>query len=588
VKLAIPSPRSLGVAAVVGIAFALLAGSIPTSIVAPQENAGLERAVGKIEKDGGNLVLGSSRLCDSFDPAASFDTWCGVVFRLYTRNLMAFSGQAGSASLQTQPDLASTQPTVNLDKTKWTFKLRKNIRWDNGEVVTAQDVKYSVERLYSPGVAGTVSENYLCLLSSCAKGIPAFKGPGKNGNLKLSSISTYGKDTVSFKLKSPSESFDRILALPQFSIIQKSRAMNLRAKKKTYALSPASNGPFVLKLDRKNQSAKFTRNRYWVQASDAIRAPHVTSITWQVIRDLSALNLATLQNKIDIRLGDDFDTQDPALAMLAKSKQKQFDHPFTGFTNFLVVRPQESPLNRIACREAIFYAIDKTALQRIRGGTQKSQIATSLLAPNISGFDSHNDVYKSAANPGGDVKAATAALKRCGYPEGFEVTMAYLNIGVGSLVYRSIQSSLAQIGIVVAPKRFDNYTKFIVLTRNVEELTNQDVSLVVSVAHSAIGSPSDYWSDFVDSRLLKPFGNQNLAVVDDPEINANLDAMVTTTDSADALSQAINEKIMNRAVYLPYAHDRILTYRNPNVLGTYIQQALGGQYDIVNVGLSAN
>ena len=587
-KLAVPSLRSLGVAAVVGAGVAVLAGSIPTSIVGPQENAGLERKVGKIDKEGGNLTLGSTRLCDSFDPAASFDAWCGVVFRLYSRNLVAFSGQAGTAGLQTQPDLAVAAPTVNADKTKWTFKLRGNVRWGDGKAVTAQDVRYSIERLYSPTLVGSVNEKYLCLLSECAKGIPAFAGPGKQGNRRLPAISTFGDDKVVFHLKSPSADFDKVLALPQFAVVQKARDLYLQRKKQNYADYPSSSGPFVLRLDRKHQTAKLTRNKYWLQVSDAIRSPHVASISWRVISNVSALNLLTLQNKIDVRLGEDFDTQDPQIADLVKSKRTQLDHPFTGFTNFLVVRAQETPLNRVACRQAIFYAIDKTALQKIRGGEEKSQLATSLLAPNIAGFDPTNDLYKSAANPRGDVEAATAALKRCGYPEGFEITMAYLNIGVGVEVFRSIQSSLAQVGVVVAPKRFDNYTKFILFSRNVEELDNADISLVVSGAQSPIGSPSDYWSDFVDSRLIRPFGNQNLAVIDEPTINSNLDAMVTTPENAGTLSREINESVMNRAVYLPYAYDRILLYRNPKVLGIYNQLALGGQYDIVNVGLTAS
>lgn len=584
-KLAAPSPRSLGVAAVVVVGIALFAGSIPTSSVAPAENAGLERVVGKVEQDGGKLVLGSSRLCDSFDPAASFDTWCAVVFRLYARNLMAFSGQAGPASLQTQPDLAFANPKVNADKTKWSFKLRPNARWNNGKPVTAQDVKYSIERLYSPALLGTVSEKYLCLLSGCVKGMPAFKGPGKNGTKHLKSVSIFGEDTVVFNLTSPSADFDRVLALPQFAVIQKARDLFLTSQKQSYASAPGSNGPFTLQLDRKNRVAKFTRNKYWVQASDAIRSPHVDKISWRVISNLANLNLATVQNEIDIRLGEDFDTQDSDVSAITKTKQTQLDHPFSGYTNFLVVRPQSAPLNRLACRQAIFYAIDKKALQDIRGGAEKSELATSLTSPNIGGFDAQNDLYDSGSSPRGNVDAAVAALKRCGYPEGFEVTMAYLNIGVGVEVFRSIQASLAEVGIVIAPKRFDNYTKFISLTRNVEELASQDISLIVSGAQSSISSPLDYWADFVDSRLIKPFGNQNLAVIDDQQINSRLDEMAKSPEREITLSKEINDLVMNRAVYLPYAHDQILMYRNPKVLGIYIQQALGGQYDIVNVGL---
>ena len=584
-KLTPPTSRSLGVAVVVVVGVAIFAGSIPTSTVGPAENAGLERAVGKIQHDGGKLILGSARLCDSFDPAKSFDTWCSVVFRLYDRNLMAFSGQAGSASLQTQPDLARAIPKVNTDKTKWTFKLRRNIRWDDGTAVTAQDVKYSIERLYAPTTFGTVNSDYLCLLSNCVKGMPAYRGPDKKHRNHLTTIQTFGDDTVIFNLKSPRFDFDRILALPQFSIIQRSREFLLQKHKHSYGYAPSSNGPFVLLLNNKAKTAKFVRNKYWVQASDAIRSPHVSNIAWTVFKDNQALDIATVENRIDIRLGTDFGLQNSSVASVANKNKTQIDRPFTGFTNFLVVRPQTAPLNRVACRQAIFYALDKSSLLRIRGGDDTSALATSLIPPGVPGYSSGEDPYASLSSPTGNLDEAQSALKRCGYPEGFEITMAYLNIGVGTDLFRSVQSSLARIGIVVVPKRFDNYANFISVTRNYEELANENISLIFSGAQTEIGSPIDYWSDFVDGRLVKPFDNQNLAMVNDPEINAKLDGMLTSPDQAPGLSAEINSLVMHRAIYLPYSNERLIMYRNPRVLGIYIQQALGGQYDIVNVGL---
>jgi peptide/nickel transport system substrate-binding protein len=177
-------------------------------------------------------------------------------------------------------------------------------------------------------------------------------------------------------------------------------------------------------------------------------------------------------------------------------------------------------------------------------------------------------------------------LKKCGYPEGFEVTMAYLNIGIGAEIFRSIQSSLARVGIVVAPKRFDNYTKFISVTRNPEQLTSENIALVVSGVQSQLHSPLDFWSEITDGRLIKPFGNENIALIDVATINNALDNLVTQPSQSQQLSAEINNQVMQRAVYLPYAYDRIMLYRNPKVVGIYVQQALGGQYDLVNVGLA--
>ncbi|NBU31936.1 MAG: hypothetical protein EBS36_02030 [Actinobacteria bacterium] len=577
--------RGLGVLVVVILGIVLLAGSIPTSVVEPKQNSALVTIVGKVAEDGGNLVLGSSQLCDSFDPAESFDAWCAVVFRLYSRNVMSFSSKPGLAGFETQPDLAAATPRVHSSKAIWTFQIRKNAFWNSGKPVTVADIRYSIERLFSPEHIGAVNFNYLCLLSSCPKGVPSYQGPGMRGEKHLYSIRTTTKDTITFKLTSPNPNFDRVLALPQFSVVEMSRDLYLKRKKQAYRNLPSSSGPFVLKLDAKRQRAAFTRNKYWTQASDAIRAPHVKTIKWRVISDSKLLTKATLRNQIDVRIGEDFQFANADLAAASKKYGAQIDQPYTGFTSFLAVRSKSAPLNRISCRQAIFYAIDKEAIQRVKGGETKAQIATSLLPPLVAGYDASSDSYNSGSKPTGDLIAAEAALKKCGYPEGFEVSMAYLNIGIGTEIFRKVQSSLARVGIVLAPKKFDNYSKFVSVTRSDEQLTNEGIALVISGAQSMINSPLDYWSSFVDGRFTKPYDNENLAGLSDEQINAALDDIATGNKDARTLSGQINDQVMENATYLPITYDKFLLYRSPQIAGVYVQQALGGQYDIVNVGL---
>ncbi len=585
-KARISPTRSLGALVVVAVGIALFAGSTPTSIVEPKQNAALVETVGRVTDDGGTLTLGSSRLCDSFDPARSFDAWCAVVFRLYSRNLMAFSSQPGTASFEVQPDLALTTPRVSASKMFWTFTLRPNARWNNGKNLSISDVQYSIERLYSPEVRGAISNKYLCMLSECPKGVPAYRGPGKNGQRHLSTIHVSGTNQITFKLTSPSPDFGRVLALPQFAIIEKSRDLYLRAQKRAYEYLPSSSGPFVLKYKAKQKQVSFIRNRYWVQASDGIRLPHVQNIKWRVIPNLDQLQQETVSGGIDIRVGEDFLLPTSNSNSATRKFAKNLDQPFTGFTSFLAIKQSSGPLNRLACRQAIFFAVDKSELQQIKGGSAKAEIANSMLPPNVVGYESDGDRFRSISKPNGDVAAAQSALKKCGYPEGFEVTMAYLNIGIGADIFRSIQSSLARVGIVVAPKRFDNYTNFMSVTRNPEKLTSENISLVISGVQSQLHSPLDFWSEITDGRLIKPFDNENIALIDVATINDALDNLVSQPNQSQQLSAEINNQVMQRAVYLPYAYDRIELYRNPKVVGIYVQQALGGQYDLVNVGLA--
>ena len=62
-----------------------------------------------------------------------------------------------------------------------------------------------------------------------------------------------------------------------------------------------------------------------------------------------------------------------------------------------------------------------------------------------------------------------------------------------------------------------------------------------------------------------------------------LDSVETSAESA-RLNKAIEKLVMNEAVYLPYAVDRLVLYRPSDLTDIYVQIALGNQYDIVNIG----
>jgi peptide/nickel transport system substrate-binding protein len=99
-------------------------------------------------------------------------------------------------------------------------------------------------------------------------------------------------------------------------------------------------------------------------------------------------------------------------------------------------------------------------------------------------------------------------------------------------------------------------------------------------------SALSFWAPLVDGRKIKPSSNQNFAEVNLDEINNLLDALETSEIPAEAarLNRKIEELVMQEAVYLPYAVDRIVLYRPESLTDIYVQIALGNQYDLVNIG----
>jgi len=91
---------------------------------------------------GGRLVLGALGNPRTFNPLLDFDSGSDAVIRLLFSSLVTLNLE----SQEPEPGLAESW-SVAQDQRTWTFKLRKNLHWSDGEPLTANDVVFTWNEL---------------------------------------------------------------------------------------------------------------------------------------------------------------------------------------------------------------------------------------------------------------------------------------------------------------------------------------------------------------------------------------------------------------------------------------------------------
>jgi peptide/nickel transport system substrate-binding protein len=546
-------------------------------------DAGLVRAVGVDDGKKGTLQLGSTRLCGSFDPAQSFEQWCQVVLRTYSRTLMSFAGAPGQAGLNVVPDLAVAPPKVSKDLTKWTFTLRDDAKWQTGKPVTATDVQYGIERLFDPDNLGAVSVDTLCLFSACSKGVPDYRGPQTSGH--LASIKNTDDRSVTFTLTRPYALFDQTMALPQFAPIDRAHDVNLRDQGVSYASDPSSNGPFTISVSSDRQSVNFARNKYWTQTSDSVRTPRVKAMKWKIFDKEAELDSAVLRGAVDVRLDGGLGSDARETVAKTSSLTRYVDRPSTGAVNYLALIPTAAPLDRLACRQAIAQALDISELITIRGGTDVMRTTDKMSSPRLPGALSGG--HGAPEPTTGDLDAARSKLLECGYPDGFEIRMAYVNLGVGQSTYESVQRSLSRIGIVVDPVKYATFSEYFSSGVGAPSTVHDKQIGIVASSWSPEGtSPLSFWGPIADGRKVKTRANVNYPEFQDDTVKHLLDELELGNPDIARLSEAIDGAVMASGYYVPFAVEQMVLYRGPQLANAYVQWALGAHYDIVNLGVN--
>jgi len=356
-----------------------------------------------------------------------------------------------------------------------------------------------------------------------------------------------------------------------------------------YKQHVVASGPYM--FDQNNLGKNFTlkRNPNWDAATDPIR---------KALPDAYDVALNVNADDIDNRLlsGDlDIDVvgtgvQPAALGRVVGDPtiKAGADNPYITRLWYTSINETVAPFDNADCRKAVEYAADRTGYQTAYGGPLAGgEIATTLLPPNIPGYQKF-DLYPAGADNTGDVAKAKEALAACGQPNGFETNIAYrAERPKEKATAESLQQSLARVGIKLTLKPYPQGDYFSAYAGNPPFVKNNKIGLATNGWGADWNDGFGFLSQIVDSRVIRETGGSSNTSVRDPEVDKLLDAAIAETDTAkrEAMWSPIDKKVMEDAFILPGIYAKSLLIRPKKLSNVFVSQAYN-MYDYASLGVA--
>jgi peptide/nickel transport system substrate-binding protein len=351
----------------------------------------------------------------SMDPAVAYEfTSVMVVNQLYDK-LVDFE----------PPDLTRVVPEVaeswsySPDGTLWTFKIRQGIKFANGDPLTAKDVEYSLRRV-------------LILSKTAAWLLQQFIA-------KPEDIVATDNYTLTIKLKEKvaPDLFLSVLAFTTSGIVNP-REAEAHASGNDMGSGwltdhSAGSGPYILeKWDRNSEIVLRANPNYWRGP------PSIKTIIIKHVPEPATQMLLLQKGDVDIAFGLTIDQ----IQQLKNVKGiRILEYPVLQLA-YIGMNVNNTYLSNEKVRTAIKYAIDYDGIIRdiLKGGAMKVQ---TIIPYPLLGFNPATPYYR-------DVNKAKQLLAEAGYPNGFDIELAYpAGAHPQEEIAQKIQRDLAEVGIRV-------------------------------------------------------------------------------------------------------------------------------------------
>lgn len=336
-----------------------------------------------------------------------------------------------------EPQLA-TEWTPNDDATVWTIRLRGGVLWHDGEPVTADDVKFSLELAYHPDAATTFPSFSQLVADQFVGGAEYLAGDAD----EISGIRVVDDTTLEFAFVEPNPRLPYSLlfvwVLPQHALADLAPADYQTTD--WFYTEAIGTGPFMHEEFQADQFWAVVPNpNYWNGE------PKLDRLINRYFRDVTAAVLALESGDIHFT----YVTGDVALRMQDNPALTLYSGP-SGVTNYLIFNQRNPAFQDARVRQAFLYAIDRQAIaDAVYGGTVE-------LVPCIAALPALHPPAEELNAYAYDPDMARQLLQEAGWDSSqtYEVHTYYTDQQSNDAL-AAMQQFLAEVGVNIQPITVD-------------------------------------------------------------------------------------------------------------------------------------
>ncbi|MGX7196826.1 ABC transporter substrate-binding protein [Enterococcus olivae] len=453
------------------------------------------------DTSGGELRIALSSGIATLDPISYTAVYESNIMRSVFDTLVTYNKDLS----EIVPSLA-TEWEISEDLITYTFHLRDDVyfhpgEYQDGRLMTAEDVKYSMER--------------------------SLNDSAMNRLRNIKEITVISDTELEVELETPYAAFLAMLTDAGNSIVPKEEVEGMGDE---FARNPIGTGPYAFAEWMTDDFVRLEKNADYWQAE-----PNLDSVRFTFITDGNMMGNALQSGDIDVAT----DVKGQNVELIEGNDNLVLEKSDGLSIGYLSFNMEEGPTADLKVRQAMNLALDRTEL--VQGVYQYGEAKEAYLPlPQASwGYSQEAEqMVKDASGP--DVEAAKELLTEAGYPDGFDID---IYVGESRVPAATIfQAQMEKIGINVSIKSVEWGT--------FSDTVSKGNAPLYIMGWSWYPDPDFFLYQMLDSKQIGALGNGG--GYSNPEVDELLARATSETSDQEERAQIYEEALKLIVADLPH------------------------------------